>query len=84
MLTQIRWRPKIDLSTAGYVARAKLTLRGVTRDIDLPFTASAGENGVRIEGRAVVRRMDHGIAYQSRMNPIKDEVEVHYSLLLRR
>ena len=57
----------------GYVVRGDLTIRGVTREIELPITIAgpmAAPDGVRvgIEGRATINRHDFGVSWSSTMD----------------
>jgi polyisoprenoid-binding protein YceI len=59
MATQLTKTP------TGYEAVGKLTLRGVTRDVRVPFTfRTATENGASVgymSGQSTVRRLDFGV-----------------------
>ncbi|OLB13668.1 MAG: hypothetical protein AUH10_05940 [Gammaproteobacteria bacterium 13_2_20CM_66_19] len=52
-------------TATGYEAVGKLTLRGVTRDVRVPFTfRNATENGVAVgymSGKTTLRRLDFGV-----------------------
>jgi polyisoprenoid-binding protein YceI len=56
---------QIATTTGGYEAAGKLTIRGVTRDVRIPFTfRTATENGAAagyMAGKTVVRRLDYGV-----------------------
>lgn len=67
-----------------YEAAATLTLHGVTQALTLPATAVKGEGALLLQGETVISRKAFGIAYQSRLNPIRDEVKVLYRLELRK
>ena len=45
----------------SYIAHGKLTLRGVTRPLDLPFELSFADPQVRFTGHAVVDRTAFGV-----------------------
>jgi polyisoprenoid-binding protein YceI len=60
----------------------ELTLRGVSRPITVPVTLALSGGAIRVTGDVVVNRQEFGIAYQSRLNPIKDEVKVRFDLTL--
>ena len=44
-----------------YVAEAKLTIRGITKDVTLPFTLTFSGNSAHMQGAAVVSRADFGV-----------------------
>jgi polyisoprenoid-binding protein YceI len=52
-------------TAAGYEAVGKLTLRGVTRDLRVPFTfRTATENGTAVgymSGKTSIKRLDYGV-----------------------
>jgi polyisoprenoid-binding protein YceI len=56
---------QITTTASGYEAAGKLTIRGVTRDVSIPFTfRTATENGAAagtMTGKTVVRRLDYGV-----------------------
>jgi polyisoprenoid-binding protein YceI len=56
---------QLTKSPTGYEAVGKLTLRGVTRDVRVPFTfRTATENGASVgymSGKTTVRRLDFGV-----------------------
>ncbi len=56
---------QLTKTPTGYEAVGKLTLRGVTRDVRVPFTfRTATENGAAVgymSGKTTVRRLDFGV-----------------------
>ena len=44
-----------------YIAQGKLTLRGVTKQVALPFTLTIAGNGAHMVGSTQVSRMDFGV-----------------------
>jgi polyisoprenoid-binding protein YceI len=56
---------QLTKTPTGYEAVGKLTLRGVTRDVRVPFTfRTATENGTSVgymSGKTTVRRLDFGV-----------------------
>ena len=65
---------KISKTADGYVAVGDLTMRGVTKEVELPFTVVGpindpwGNTRVGIEGRAAINRMDWGISWNNVMD----------------
>jgi polyisoprenoid-binding protein YceI len=62
------------------VATGELTIRGVTRPLSVPVTVTIADDTVRAAGRFVVNRRQFGVAYQSWLNPVRDEVTVSFDL----
>ncbi|WP_020590944.1 YceI family protein [Kiloniella laminariae] len=50
-----------QLSPDSFVAHGSLTMRGVTKKIDLPFQASVEGDELRAQGAAEISRLDYGI-----------------------
>ncbi len=63
------------------VVRGELTIRGVTRPVSVPVTVTPAAGTIRVVGQLTVNRRDFGVAYDSFLNPIKDEVSVSFDLL---
>ncbi len=61
-----------------------LTIRGTTKRITIPATMVFYEEGVgRFRGEFVMKRKDYGITYDSRLNPIKDDVTVQWDFAVQ-
>src|SRR3989440_9730996 len=75
-------------TATGYEAVGKLTLRGVTRDVRVPFTfRNATENGVTVgymSGKTTLRRLDFGVGQGDwkATDQLGNEVGVSFSLRL--
>jgi polyisoprenoid-binding protein YceI len=52
-----------------YVATGKLSLKGVTKDITLPFTLTIQGNQAHMKGTAVVVRTDYGVGLGTWASP---------------
>jgi polyisoprenoid-binding protein YceI len=56
---------RINKTASGFEAVGKLTIRGVTHDLTVPFTfRTATENGTAVgymEGRTSIKRLDYGV-----------------------
>jgi cytochrome b561/polyisoprenoid-binding protein YceI len=79
---------RIEKTANGYVATGSLTLRGVTRNITIPFTwhtaTVQGHALGYLSGQAALRRLDFGVGqgqWQS-TDWIGNDVTVRYSLTL--
>ncbi|WP_411279712.1 YceI family protein [Gemmatimonas sp.] len=60
-----------------------LTIRGVTRRIVVPATAVFYEKGAgRFRGQFAINRKDYGVAYDSSINPIENEVQVQWDMAI--
>jgi polyisoprenoid-binding protein YceI len=66
-----------------YVAQAKLTIRGVTKPVALPFTLTIAGNSAHMTGTAQVSRMDFGVGQGgdfSKPAPVAYQVTVKVDL----
>jgi len=61
----------------------RLTLRGVTRELAVPVEVDLTDLALVATGEFVINRRDYGIAYQSSVNPIGNEVRVAFTLRAR-
>ncbi len=60
-----------------------LTIRGVTKRIVVPATAVFYEKGAgRFRGQFAINRKDYGVAYDSMVNPIENEVQVQWDMAI--
>lgn len=58
-----------------------LTIRGVTRQVQVPVTAVTYANGRgQFKGAFAIARKDYGLTYDSRVNPIGDTVRVAFDV----
>ncbi len=60
------------------VVSGELTIRGVTRSLTVPVEVTVTADALLISGSLTVNRREFGVAYQSRLNPVGDEVNVHF------
>ncbi len=63
-----------------------LTIRGTTRTIVVPSELvffDAASNSGRVKGQFVIDRQTYGVAYNSAVNPIKDDVTVQFDIAFR-
>jgi cytochrome b561 len=79
---------RIEKTAAGYDAIGSLTLRGVTRNVTIPFTwrtaTLQGRTVGYLSGQMTLRRLDFGVGqgqWQS-TDGVGNEVTVHYDLEL--
>ena len=60
-----------------------LAIRGVTKRIVVPATAVFYEKGAgRFRGQFVINRKDYGVAFDSSVNPIENDVQVQWDMAL--
>jgi len=60
-----------------------LTIRGVTKRIIVPATAMFYDKGAgRFRGQFAINRKDYGVAYDSSVNPIENEVQVQWDMAI--
>ena len=57
----------------------RLTLHGVTREVEVPVDLAVTELAIVASGELVVNRGDYGINYQSFLNPIGNTVRVVFT-----
>lgn len=65
----------------SYNVTGDLTMRGVTKQVEIPLTMVFYENNRgRFRARFTLNRKDYGINYNSAMNPIQDMVEIQVDI----
>jgi polyisoprenoid-binding protein YceI len=57
----------------------RLTLRGVTREVRVPVDVSVAGNRLEARGQFDVKRTDHGMNYDSAVNPIGEQVRIAFA-----
>ncbi len=63
-----------------------LTIRGVTKPVTIPGTLVFWDDQTktgRMKGQFTIVRSEYGVAYNSKMNPIADEVAVSFNITFR-
>jgi polyisoprenoid-binding protein YceI len=61
-----------------------LTVRGTTRRVTIPATLVFYEEGMgRFRGSFTIKRKEYGVAYDSKLNPIQDDVQVQWDVALK-
>jgi polyisoprenoid-binding protein YceI len=81
---------RIEKSDDGYVAIGDFTLRGVTREISLPFTIfgtvkdARGNTRLGLEARTSINRFDYGVKWDAKFDGTNlvasNEVEVNLTI----
>jgi polyisoprenoid-binding protein YceI len=78
---------KVVKDGEGYVAKGTLTIRGVTKEVDLPFTVKGpikdpwGNTRIGIDASAQINRQEFGVQWSKTMDGgglvVSDEVEIN-------
>ena len=85
---------RIEKAGAGFVAHGRLTIRGVTRELDLPFVLTgrnetAGEKGrmevLGFSATARIDRRDYGMVWKHSVDPlfVGDEIDIEITIITR-
>ncbi len=70
-----------EVGEKKYNVIGDLTLRGLTKQIEVPLTMAFYENGRgRFRGAFEINRKEYGISYDSKMNSIEDIVQVQVDI----
>jgi polyisoprenoid-binding protein YceI len=77
----------VNAPTPGKInITGELTIRGTTKSIVVPSELvffDAESNTGRVKGQFVIDRQTYGVAYNSSVNPIKDDVTVQFDIAFR-
>ncbi|SEL02329.1 YceI family protein [Parapedobacter koreensis] len=65
---------QITRSSGGFVAKGKLTIKGVSRDVSIPFTFNTVGNDGTFTGNFEINRKDYGLEYKGVGEIIKIEL----------
>jgi polyisoprenoid-binding protein YceI len=61
-----------------------LTIHGVTKEVVVPASMVFYDEGVgRFKGMFSIKRKDYGVAYDSRLNPIQDDVQIGFEMTIK-
>jgi polyisoprenoid-binding protein YceI len=61
-----------------------LTMRGTTRRITVPATmVFYAEDAGRFRGQFTINRRDYGVSYNSLLNPVRDDVQVQWDIVVK-
>jgi len=73
----------IPAAEGNIVVNGDLSIHGMTLPLSIPFVvAHNDEKRIRLTGNTTISRSAFGIDYQSRMNPIQDDVKLNFNLNL--
>jgi polyisoprenoid-binding protein YceI len=56
-------------------------IRGITRRLTVPVAVQVGSDQLVVRGELQLNRRDFGITYNAFFNPIKDRVDVMFTLV---
>ncbi len=73
---------KITQSGSGFKVQGKLTIKGISKDIQFPFKANAKEGGYLFEGNFKINRRDFKVGGNSLV--LGDEVNVSLSVFAKK
>ncbi len=71
----------ISQDDRGYVVQGDLTIRGVTQPVTIPVTVEQRPREIVIRGEVRLRRKDFGITYNAFFNPIRNKVDVSFTIV---
>ena len=66
---------------AVYQVQGDLQIRGVTRRTTIPVTVEVGQDSLVVRGETQLNRKDFGITYNAFFNPVKDRVDVMFTIV---
>ncbi|HUQ12265.1 MAG TPA: YceI family protein [Steroidobacteraceae bacterium] len=71
-------------ATGGLEAVGKLTIRGVSKDLRLPFTLKPTAAGMELSGQTSLKRLDFGVGQGEwkSTESVGDEVKIQYKVAL--
>jgi polyisoprenoid-binding protein YceI len=71
-------------NATGYTAQGTLTLRGVSKDVNVECQFTPGPSGATLTGTAALKRLDFGVGQGDWKNTewIGDLVKIDFSLAL--
>lgn len=74
----------VRTAEGGLEAVGKLTIRGVSKDLRLPFTLKPTANGLELSGQTTIKRLDFGVGQGEwkSTESVGDEVKIDYKVAL--
>jgi polyisoprenoid-binding protein YceI len=71
-------------AAGGLEAVGKLTIRGMSKDLRLPFTLKPTANGLELSGQTTIKRLDFGVGQGEwkSTESVGDEVKIEYRVAL--
>lgn len=74
---------RVESAGRGATVIGHLTLHGVTREIAVPIDVQVASTALVASGEFIVNRREYGMNYNSRLNPIGNEVRVTFTFRAR-
>lgn len=71
----------ITQDATTYQVEGDLQIRGVTQRIAIPVTVESGQDSLVVRGEIQLNRKDFGITYNAFFNPVKDRVDVMFTII---
>jgi polyisoprenoid-binding protein YceI len=71
----------ITQDAAVYQVQGDLQIRGVTLRMTIPVTVEIGQDDLVVRGEIQINRKDFGITYNAFFNPVKDHVDVMFTIV---
>jgi polyisoprenoid-binding protein YceI len=71
----------ITPDAVGYQVQGDVQIRGITRRLTVPVAVQVGSDQLVVRGELQLNRRDFGITYNAFFNPIKDRVDVMFTLV---
>ena len=65
----------------GYSIQGDLQIRGVTKRITIPVSVDQQQDSIVVQGRIRLKRKDFGVSYNAFFNPVRDKVDVMFTIV---
>ena len=56
-------------------------MRGVTKRVTIPVTVEQRQDEIVVQGSTALHRRDFGVQYNAFFNPVRDEVDVTFTIV---
>ena len=66
---------------SSYMVQGTLELRGVTKPLVIPITVEQRRDEIVVQGSVSLNRKDFGVQYNSVFNPVRDKVDVLFTIV---
>jgi polyisoprenoid-binding protein YceI len=71
----------IRRNDAGYLVQGDLSMRGVTKRIEIPVSVERQQGTITVRGSVRLNRQEFKIDYNAFFNPIRDRVDVSFTIV---
>ena len=65
----------------GYSVQGDLQIRGVTQRVAIPVTVTQQQDKIAVQGNIRLNRRDFGVNYNAFFNPVRDAVDVMFTIV---